>query len=253
MVPVSFYNLVVRPGSIDIGLSWSSFNYLEHQQPLLAASDLSTLVKQRAARNAEQAHSDLVKILQLRAAEIKPGGCFICALGGRVEKNNVPNAVAQAMMVAIKAMVGNGSLTQKQVIALDPPMYERSMEECDKAFAELAALWTVERKFERMVTHPAYALLHERKAAAGGNEAEEVKVSREYASEVVDWIIASFAWFFVKALRAEANEEQKLKTWTSSEEHLLDEFAKKTKEVFFRSFRDQKVEFCYLYFKLSRN
>ncbi|KAF9728449.1 hypothetical protein PMIN04_012921 [Paraphaeosphaeria minitans] len=253
MVPISFYNPVTSPTSVDIGVSWSSFNYLEYQQPLLPASDLATLVKQRTTRNAKHAHSDLVKLLRLRAAEIKPGGCFIFALGGRVAGNQSPNAVAQAMMVAIKCMVENGTLTQEQMIALDPPMYERSMEECDEAFTKLAALWTVERKFERIVAHPAYVLLQEKKAEACGNEAEEIKASREYASIVVDWIVASFSWFFVKALRAGVDEEEQLKTWTSSEESLLEEFAKMTKEVFLTSFQDQKVEFCYLYFKLSRN
>ncbi|XPS77131.1 hypothetical protein M3J09_009165 [Ascochyta lentis] len=74
MVPISFYNPIASPASVDIGVSWSSLNYLEHQPPPLPASDLATLIQQRAIRNAKQAHTDLIKLLRLRATEIKPGG-----------------------------------------------------------------------------------------------------------------------------------------------------------------------------------
>ncbi|KAF9694457.1 hypothetical protein EKO04_007696 [Ascochyta lentis] len=150
-------------------------------------------------------------------------------------------------------MVQNGRLTPKQVVAIDPPMYERSMEECDAVFALLADVWTVQDKFERLVAHPAYEHLQEKITAAGDDEGAALDASREYASVVVDWIIAAFSWLFIKALRTDGEgEEELLKPWTSSETSLLEEFALVTKEVFLEKFRDEKVEFCYLYFKLAR-
>ena len=253
MVPVSFFHQIAPDNSVDIGFAWSSLSYLEFQLPPLPSMDLQELTKQRAVRNAKAAHVDMVKLLRLRAREIKSGGVLIGAVGGR-SSSGAPNVapIAAALMAAIFEMVHEGRISQAQVMELDAPIQERSMEEMERAFAEVEELWGKEVCFEKMIQHPAVAELEAKKKAEGVDLEE---LSKEYASTVVDWIISPFAWFFVKALRAgngKMDEEEMLAPMTAEEEGLVDEFAERVKRIFVRDQRDGIVEHCYIYFKLVR-
>ena len=215
--------------------------------------DLQELAKLRTVWNAKAAHVDMVKLLRLRAREIKSGGVLIGAVGGR-SSSGVPNVVPAmaAMMAAVFEMVHAGRISQTQVMGLNMPVHERSMEEMERAFVEVEEVWGKEVCFEKMIQHPAIAELEAKKKAEGVDLEE---LSKEYASTIVDWIISLFAWFFVKALRAgngKMDEEEMLAPITAEEEGLVDDLAERVKRIFVRDQRDKIVEHCYIYFKLVR-
>ena len=253
MVPVSFFRQIAPDSSVDIGFAWSCLNYLEFQLPPLPSIDLQELARQRAVRNAKAAHVDLVKLLRLRAREIKSGGVFMGAISAR-SSSGVPNVapITAAMMAAIFEMVHAGRISQAQVMQLDVPLHEHSMEEMERAFAEVEEVWGKEVCFEKMIQHPAIAELEAKKKAEGVDLEE---LSKEYASTVVDWIMSVLTWFLVKALRAgngKMDEEEMSAPMTAEEEGLVDELAERTKRVFVRDQRDGILEQCYIYFKLVR-
>ena len=253
MVPVSFFHQIAPDNSVDIGFAWSSLNYLEFQLPPLPTMDLQELAKLRTVWNAKAAHVDMVKLLRLRAREIKSGGVLIGAVGGR-SSSGVPNVVPAmaAMMAAVFEMVHAGRISQTQVMGLNMPVHERSMEEMERAFVEVEEVWGKEVCFEKMIQHPAVAELEAKKKAEGVDLEE---LSKEYASTIVDWVISLFAWFFVKALRAgngKMDEEEMLAPITAEEEGLVDDLAERVKRIFVRDQRDGIVEHCYIYFKLVR-
>lgn len=253
MVPVSFFHQIVPDNSVDIGFAWSCLHYLEFLLPPLPSTDLQELVKQRLVRSAKAAHVDLVKLLRLRAREIKSGGVFIGAIAAR-SSSSVPNVApaAAALIVAISEMVHAGRISQAQVMGLDMPVHEHSMEEMESAFTEVEEVWGKEVCFEKMIQHPAVAELEAKKKAEGVDLEE---LSKEYASTVVDWTMAPLTWFLVKVLRAGnggMGEEEMFASMTAEEEGLVDELAERAKRVFVKDQRDGIVEQCYIYFKLVR-
>lgn len=250
---MSFFHQIAPDNSIDIGFAWSCLNYLEFLLPPLPSTDLQELVKQRAVRSAKAAHVDLVKLLRLRAREIKSGGVFMSAIPAR-SSSGVPNVApaAAALMAATLEMVHAGRISQAQVMGLDMPVHERSMEEMERVFAEVEEVWGKEVCFEKMIQHPAVAELEVKKKAEGVDLEE---LSKEYASTVVDWAMSPLTWFFVKTLRAgdgEMDEEEMFAPMTAEEEGLVDELAERAKRAFVRDQKDGIVEQCYIYFKLVR-
>lgn len=252
MVPMSFYHQIAPDNSVDIGFAWSCLNYLEFMLPPLPSTDLQELAKQRAVRSAKAAHADMVKLLRLRAREIKSGGVFMAAIGARSSSGVRNMPVATALMAAVSEMVHAGRISQAQVMGLDMPVHEYSMEEMERVFAEVEEVWGKEVCFEKMIQHPAVAELEAKKKTEGVDLEE---LSKEYASTVVDWTMSPLTWFFVKALRAgnrEMDEEEMSAPMTAEEEGLVDELAERAKRVFVRDQRDEVIEQCYIYFKLVR-
>lgn len=252
MVPMSFFHQIAPDNSVDIGFAWSCLHYLEFLLPPLPSTDLQELAKQRAVRSAKAAHADMVKLLRLRAREIKSGGVFMAAIGARSSSGVRNMPVATALMAAISEMVHAGRISQAQVMGLDMPVHEYSMEETERVLAEVGEVWEKEVCFEKMIQHPAVAELEAKKKAEGVDLEE---LSKGYASTVVDWTMSPLTWFFVKALRAgnrEMDEEEMSAPMTAEEEGLVDELAERAKRVFVRDQRDEVVEQCYIYFKLVR-
>jgi len=168
--------------------------------------------------------------------------------------SGVPNVApaAAALMAAISEMVHAGRISQAQIMRLDMPVHEHSMEEVERVFAEVEEVWGKEVCFEKMIQHPAIAELEAKKKA---ERVDLEELSKEYASTVIDWVMSPFTWFFVKALRAGnggMDEEEMFASMTAEEEGLVDEFAERAKRVFVRDQRDGIAEQCYIYFKLVR-
>lgn len=85
MIPVGFYNRIVPNQLVDLGVSWSSMNYLR-TQPAFEFSLQSTAADFAAEKHeafSSTAHQDLISFMTLRASEIREGGCLVAALGAQ--------------------------------------------------------------------------------------------------------------------------------------------------------------------------
>ncbi|KAF2494775.1 S-adenosyl-L-methionine-dependent methyltransferase, partial [Lophium mytilinum] len=196
MVPVSYFNQIVPDNTVDVGMAWSTLNYLETQLPLAPTADLREMAQLRASRNVKQGHADLVKVLTLRAKESKKGGVFIAGTSARPsgEGSHIASIIIGLMMGPIGAMVAAGRMTPQNIMAMDPPAHERAIEEVQGVFEEVKELWTVESCFEKTIVHPAYEWLVEELKKDDGSGKEGLR--REFATRIVDWILAAFAGFF---------------------------------------------------------
>ncbi|KAF2680875.1 S-adenosyl-L-methionine-dependent methyltransferase [Lentithecium fluviatile CBS 122367] len=181
LVPQSFYTQILLEGSVDIGLSWSSFNYLEHQPiPIpVSGSSWPDAVRRREERNIAQAHIDCVKLLELRAVETKPGGCLVMALSA------------------------SPSPGKMQLAVLDPGMHERSEEEVQRALSDtvISKTWDMTICKPEVLVHPAWDVLQ-----VSPKSEEDYE---EYGERCARWIFAVLGWYAVRALRVEEMEEER--------------------------------------------
>lgn len=253
MAPISFFNQIVPSGTVDLGLAWSSLNYLKHEAPPAEpGTDFMTAVKERAIRNAVVAHSDLVELLRLRGQEIRPGGALVVSLGARSTDGtpNMPPLIA-AMRAASGALVSSGKINSEQLLALSSPaVHERTADDVKRAAEEVKDTWKLEACVQKMIEHPAHADLISAKQKA--TEEEAAKLSEQYADTIASWIVSAFAGMMVKALRTGKEEALSSLEETAEERELIEFFRSKTAELFLKDHRDEPVAQCYLCIKLTR-
>lgn len=245
--PKSFYNQVVEDASVDIALSWSALSYLQHYLPTPPFSSLAEMVTKRKQRNTAQAHIDLIKLLQLRACEVRKGGYFIATLGGTKEDGGeIASApTTYAMMKALQDLVAAGKMTTEQLLGMDPPIHERTITELRDSLDAVSDLWTIQHISTQTITHPAWDTLQ------AGNKTDEDY--REYAETIVDWVFSAFEWYIVKGLRVKEEEKGPRKPVTDEERRVLDNLIERCKVYVREEFRDLPCQIEYLYFKLVRN
>ncbi|KAK3375750.1 S-adenosyl-L-methionine-dependent methyltransferase [Lasiosphaeria ovina] len=257
MVPVGFFQQVVPAASADLGVSWSSFNYLS-RQPTVALPATAAPAEFAAARQAafaSAAHADLVHLLQLRAAEIRPGGHLVVALGGTAPEGegegDVPPSTTGFMplQTALMRMVGGGQLALGELMQFALfPSHERSPGEARAALADpaVAALWRVDTLQPRLVVHPAWEPYRAALAEAGQDEQGRKAAVRAYAEAVVVNLIAASGWFWADTLRKSRGPDWK------GEDAFLEEFTRVAIDECVDKFADMKVQIWYTYLRLER-
>ena len=266
MNPVSFFNQVVKSQSVDIGMSFTAFNYLEHVLPTpihpsasmdMDAKDLTALQEIQAKKKAAQAHVDLVKLLRLRATETKTGGTLVTALASC--KDQKPGSagrwstqpITAAFQASLSEAAKNSLLSEKQVRAFNFPMHEHHISDVRAAIAEVDDLWAGGEMFQERIVHPAYVKFsHSRRG---------VKEVEEYVEAITGWVFGVLSWYLVKGMRSDVLETTKMRDDLSSmserEVRVLDELREGMK----RSLRgmlkdgwDGETGIEYVYLKLVK-
>jgi hypothetical protein len=236
MIPRSFYQEVVPPQSAHLGFSLAALHHLDHvPQPGADQVDENKLLQQ-------QAHLDLSKFLQLRSQEIVSGGSlvlsFVSQASAGYENYHGPVDACRNAMIE---MVQQGKIPVSVAGAFRVPTYNRTLDDVKKVLNENTKTWAVRSLFEDDITHPA---IHHLK----GHPAPDDEASRKYADVVIDWMMAVCSGYFTKALKLGSQG-----SYTEDEENaLLQDWVSRTKELFIRDHKDEKVVCSFIYVYLQR-
>ncbi|KAF5973226.1 benzoate carboxyl methyltransferase [Fusarium bulbicola] len=250
LVPLGFYQQVVPTGQADIGFSWSSFNYLENipSVSLDATASPADFAVARHKALAAAAHTDLIKLLKLRAKEIRSGGYFIAAIGGQApEGESTPSKPgSQVLQAGLMRMVGEGKLALPELMQMALfPSHERTPKEVQAALNDeaVAPLWEVESLEPRLIVQPAW---HAYQAKIKADESKKDEALKEYAQIAISNVVSASGWFWVDVLKKSRGQD-----WDGGEA-FLEEFINITVEEFVTKFADFKLEIWYNYIKLKR-
>ncbi|KAJ6438086.1 KP-43 peptidase, serine peptidase, MEROPS family S08A [Purpureocillium lavendulum] len=253
MIPESFYRQLVPRASIDLGMSWSSLNYLESVPDVTidATAPPATFMVARREVFAAAGSKDIIKFLRLRATEIRQGGYFIAAIGGQkpASASTPTNTGFMPVQSALLKMVKMGALSRADLTQLSLfPTYERTLEEVQEALdnCEVAPLWQVDKIESKLIEHPAWGIYQAALQAANGNESQEKAALRGYANAVVSSLVSAAGWWWVDVLRKSIGGG-----WTGGEA-FLETLVSLAVEECMKGFSDMKVEIWYHYVKLKR-
>ncbi|KAJ3524661.1 hypothetical protein NM208_g11970 [Fusarium decemcellulare] len=249
MVPLGFYQQVIPNGHADLGLSWSSLNYLESipSVSLDASAPPAEFVAARQKAFSAAGQKDLIKLLKLRAKEIRSGGYLIAAIGGQKpageEKPSSPGF--QPLQAAMMRMVGEGKLTPAELMQSAMfPSHERTPDEIRAALEdpEVAPLWEVEVLEPKLIEHPAWAIYQ---AAVQADESQKTDALRKYARTILVNLVSAGGWFWADVFRKSRGED-----WDA--DAFLEELTNAAIEECVEKFGDLKAEIWYNYVKLRR-
>ncbi|KAL4965413.1 S-adenosyl-L-methionine-dependent methyltransferase [Aspergillus stella-maris] len=245
MAAGTFYSRLVPRDSVDVGFSLATLHHLErwpaNASPAAEADVLHEQTK-------PQAHADLVHFLTLRGQEFRHGGSLILSFVSQAS-TGVPNypSLVDSCRQAMISMIVQGRIDPAVAGSFHVPTHDRTIEEVKDSLASVVGLWDVEELFEKEVTHPAYAKFQEPSSDQANSANGEASISEWYAETVVDWMMAVITGYFIKALRTGApglGPEQ--------QQELVDEWRDRTKEVFLKEYKDERVACWFVYVKLRR-
>jgi hypothetical protein len=133
----SFYEPVVPPGLIDLGLSFAALQWLAKPGPGKTGSAVyfDQLVGDDAAAMAQQAHADWTRFLRLRADELVAGGRLVVDMMGRHEGGGAAGEHLWAQIRSVvDELIDEGRLDSQRVDGYVFPVYERTMAEVRRPF-----------------------------------------------------------------------------------------------------------------------
>lgn len=235
MAPRSFYKKVVPSGTIDVGFSLACLHHLEH----LPAGFSEVSEEERKPLMQAQSRADLLRFLRLRGEELQKGGMLALsfvsqASSGRDNYAGLVDACRSAMI----EMVQTGVLPLDVAKAFVIPTYDRTLADVEGVVKELTDLWKAHELFEDGVFHPALEALQ----SDASDEASE-----EYASKVVDWLMAVCSGYFLKAVSKGIPDVS-----AADADVLFAKWADRTKRLFLRDHKDEEVFCSFTYVLLER-
>lgn len=250
LVPLGFYQQVVPPNSVDVGFSWSSFNYLE-KTPTIRLDATASPADYAVARHkalASAGHTDLIKVLKLRAKEIREGGYLIAAIGGQKPEGETrpSNPGGHILQAVTMRMVGEGKLSIPELMQMALfPSHERTPDEVRAALEDegVAPLWELEVFEPKLIVQPAWELYH---STVQEDESMKDEALKKYATTVMENLVAAAAWFWIDVLKTSRGEE-----WTG-EDAFIKEFIDLAVEEMVTKHADFKAEIWYNYIRLKR-
>lgn len=252
MVPIGFYRQVIPTGHADLGFSWSSLNYLE-TTPTVALDATASPADFVAARHkafSAAAATDLIKLLRLRAKEIRAGGHLIAAIGGlKPDGESTPsNTGFQPLQAAMMKMVGAGTLSVAELGEMAMfPTHERTLEEVKDALSSVSPFWETEHISAKLIEHPSWVTYQTALSSAGSDPSKKDEAAKKYAHETLVNLLSSSGWFWIETLKKHRGQDWDGDAW-------LEEFLKIAVEEMLanETFRNSKVAIWYNYVKLRR-
>lgn len=247
LVPVGFYQQVVQENSVDIGFSWSSFNYLENT-PTIALDATASPADYAIARHkalATAAHTDLIKLLKLRAKEIREGGYLIAAIGGQKPEGETrpSNPGGHILQAVTMRMISEGKLSLPELMQMALfPSHERTPDEIRAALNDeaVAPLWQIQVFESKLIVQPAWEVYN------NAVQTEKEEAFRKYATVVIENLIAAAGWFWIDILkRSRGGEWDGADVW-------LKEFTDMGVEEMVTKHADFKAEIWWNYIRLRR-
>ncbi|KAK7215907.1 hypothetical protein V2G26_003910 [Clonostachys chloroleuca] len=253
LVPVGFYDHVVPKKAADVGLCWSSLNYLKVQPNLNLdpSAPPSEFIAARRKAFATAAHQDLIEFLKFRASEIREGGTFVAAVGGqKPDSNTRPTNTGMApLQAAMLKLVRMGRLTATELAQFALfPSHERTPEELQNALAipEVADLWEVETVEPKLIVHPAWETYQKTLNMSGQNDVKQKEALKNYAQASLQNLVSSSGWFWLEVLKKSRGSH-----WIGGQD-LLEELTRVAVQEWVENFENMKVEIWYTYLRLKR-
>lgn len=252
MVPIGFYEQVIPDNSADVGFSWSSMNYLE-TQPTVSLDPTTSLAEFMVARGqafAASAQTDFVKLLKLRAAEIRQGGYFIAAIGGQKPASDPrpSNTGFAPLQAAMMKMVQSGVLKPAELAQFALfPTHERTVEEIQNSLdsPDIAAFWDVEVLHPKLIVHPAWKT-YESAVEAAADDAQKELALRDYAQATIQNLVSSSGWYWLEVLK-----EARGRNWQGGDA-LLEDLVHLAVQHCLENGKPEKVEIWHTYLRLQR-
>ncbi|KAH8822100.1 S-adenosyl-L-methionine-dependent methyltransferase [Xylogone sp. PMI_703] len=252
LIPRGFYNLLLPSPTADLGVSWSSLNYLSSQPQvkLEATASHAEFAKARAEALSAAGHTDLIGFLTLRSLEIRPGGYFVAAIGGRkpASDDRESETGSQLLQAALIAMLTAGklSLPELQAFALFPG-HERTLEEIQTVLnlGEIRGLWEVQCLDPKLIVHPAW-VTYQDEILSAKSDSDKAQATERYARAIVVNLVSSAGWYWVDVLKQKRGAE-----WNGGDA-FLDELTEIAVKTCVEKFSDVRVEIWYHYLKLKR-
>ncbi|KAK6335594.1 hypothetical protein TWF696_002362 [Orbilia brochopaga] len=214
LIPKSFYESAVPPGSVDLGYTLSTIHWLKRMPfPKPPTETVSEYYSKRDSRNSAAAEQDLREFLTLRGQEIKSGGHLVIACFGSFTKEEIArykDALIlrhRVLFQAMETLANEGKLPLKVMERINVPIYDRSEKELLGGIDELKDTWTVEKYYRKMIHHPAYYKFLKVHEDAGRDENEKIAAAKEYAGTLIDWLIAVFGDMILSWWRESGVEE----------------------------------------------
>ncbi|KAK7219369.1 hypothetical protein V2G26_007372 [Clonostachys chloroleuca] len=253
MIPVGFYNRIVPSQLVDLGVSWSSMNYLK-TQPAFTFDPQSTAAEFAAARHkafSSTARQDLASFMTLRASEIRKGGHLVAALGAQKPALEAKqgNSGSIPLQSALVKMVARGLLNHQELLQFALfPSDERTVEEVQEVLnlPEISKSWSIEVFEPELIVHPAWAEYQTASDAAGADQAKKEDALRNYARSAILNLVSSSGWFWLDILKAHRGSD-----WDGGDE-FFEELAQASVQEWVEKFPDLKVEFWYIYLRAKR-
>jgi SAM-dependent methyltransferase len=136
---ISFYEPVAPRHVVDVGLSFAAAQWLASPGPTNGGTAIYFDQLEGTAREemAEQAHADWTRFLRLRADELAPGGRLVVNLMGIPDGGTAAghDLWRHARAVCVD-MAAEGLLDPEHLDRYVIPLYERTVEEVRRPFAE---------------------------------------------------------------------------------------------------------------------
>lgn len=190
----------------------------------------------------------MIKLLKLRAKEIREGGYFITAIGGQKPEGEtaLSNPGAQVIQAGTMRMVGEGKLSIPELMQFALfPSHERTPEEVRAALNDesVAPLWEVEVMEPKLIVQPAWEVYQD---AVQADETKKDEALKKYARAVMENLVAASGWFWMDILKKSRGSE-----WDGGDA-FLDDFLKISVEEFVTKFADFKAQIWWTYLRLKR-
>ncbi|RTE85180.1 hypothetical protein BHE90_000342 [Fusarium euwallaceae] len=226
-------------GADGVGFSLAALHHLDHVPKSQDGVDHQVLLKR-------QAHLDLLRFLKLRADEIVQGDSLVLSFvsqssSGRENHAGLVDACRNAMI----DMVKDGTLPGAVAGSFYVPTYNRTLQDVQKVVKEVIPTWIAHEVFEKDCLHPEKKDLEPQRKSEGHDSDE---ASRQYADVVVDWLMAVFSEYFLKAVKVGSDH----KFTDEDAEKFLEDWVKRTKELFVKDHRDEDVVCSFIFVRLER-
>lgn len=154
----SFFTPVTPPRIVDLGLSFAAAQWLAEPGPTDGGTALyfDQLEGEARKRMADQAANDWRRFLQLRRAELAPGGRLLVNVMGTVDgEPSAGHDLWRIVREVCVRMAADGMLDPERLDTYVIPVYERSVDEIRKPFESVGLGLELEELEVRQVANPA--------------------------------------------------------------------------------------------------
>ncbi|KAE8351299.1 S-adenosyl-L-methionine-dependent methyltransferase [Aspergillus coremiiformis] len=235
MAPKSYYEQVLPEGSLDIGISTTSLNWL----PCLQTVRQTPLDETQLS---VAAMDDLTCFLRNRHVELRSGGMLLLCIPIKGEVNL--DLTLQALTKAIEEVAGPSAAAVYRF-----PFYTRQAEDVSTVFSKLARDWQIIEQFEQDIEQPAAEQMRLMVQSAGPTGCDQDKLIH-YAKAVGDFIIAIAAASILNTIRTFGQ------TRTGKQENMDDQILDDVAAVFWKHFLtvdlSKRTGLRFIYLKVKR-
>ncbi|KAK7184034.1 hypothetical protein DPSP01_010487 [Paraphaeosphaeria sporulosa] len=242
VLPGTFYDQIMPDRTVDIGMAWSSFHWLERTPPPMDIQPNEDYYTAWQANIRSQGLEDLTKLLCLRAREIKPGGHLLVVIPTTPASS--VKVYWEAFLEAFKRCLKDGTITPEQWRAFRAPFFQPTEDDLRQILTTVRDLWHLPIPWAyHTLAHPAWKTLQDSEKTQQDYE--------EYVDGIAGFFMALIRDVLVRALRG--GEGINLECPAANEQSILQQVTTRFREaVLSEELRNKRPESCWLAMRLVR-